>query len=416
MLLRQVPYSYMPQMESAAYLKLLERIADGSATDQEISQYNFWISNVGNSSLSWENEQLGDKHQIENEVLTRILSEIHHQLELNKPVQSNPPESHLTVSHPVEKGYKLWKRISTAAAVLLISGMSFYALNHHTLHLGLEKTTIVNDIPPGTDQAILTLANGKKIVLDGAVNGKIAEQAGISITKTADGQLVYELRESTNEKGSSAANDFNTIATPRGGQYQLNLPDGTRVWLNAASSLKYPIRFGEKNREVELQGEGYFEVSKDPSRPFKVKSGTQELEVLGTHFNVNSYSDDPARKTTLMEGSVRISSKLWIQPKVLLPGQQAIASNNGVKIVQVNPEEILDWKNGNFVFQDEPLESIMRKVARWYDVEVSYQGAPADLTFTGVVSRAKNISAVLNALDKTGKIHFKVEGKKVTVL
>ena len=401
MLPRQVPYRYMPQMESAAYLKLLERIADGSATDQEISQYNFWISKAANSAVSWEDAQMGDKHQIENEVLARILSEIHYQSGGNKPV---------------DKTYKLWKRLSIAASILLISGLSFYALNTRTLHLGLEKTEIINDIPPGTEQAILTLANGKKIVLDAAVNGKIAEQAGISITKTADGQLVYELTESTKEKGGAAANDFNTIATPRGGQYQLNLPDGSRVWLNAASSLKYPIRFGDKNRKVELQGEGYFEVSKDPSRPFSVKSGTQELEVLGTHFNINSYSDDPTRKTTLMEGSVRISSKLWKQPKILLPGQQAIASNDGVKVIQVNTEEILDWKNGNFVFQDEPLESIMRKVARWYDVEVSYQAAPADLTFTGVVSRAKNISAVLNALDKTGKVHFKVEGKKVTVL
>lgn len=411
MLPRQVPYRYMPQMESAAYLKLLERIADGSATDQEISQYNFWISKVVNSAVSWEDAQMGDKHQIENEVLVRILSEIQYKSEGNRDVESNPLEN-----SPVGKGYKLWKRLSIAASILLISGLSFYALNTRTLHLGLEKTEIINDIPPGTEQAILTLANGKKIVLDAAVNGKIAEQAGISITKTADGQLVYELTESTKENGGSAADDFNTIATPRGGQYQLNLPDGSRVWLNAASSLKYPIRFGEKNRKVELQGEGYFEVSKDPSRPFSVKSGTQELEVLGTHFNINSYSDDPARKTTLMEGSVRISSKLWKQPKVLLPGQQAVASNDGVKVIQVNPEEVLDWKNGNFVFQDEPLESIMRKVARWYDVEVSYQAAPADLTFTGVVSRAKNISAVLNALDKTGKVHFKVEGKKVTVL
>lgn len=398
-------------MESAAYLKLLERIADGSATDQEISQYNFWISKAGNPAVSWEDARLGDKNQIENELLARILLEIQQKPEVDKPVESN-----LVENDPIGKGLKLWKKLSIAASILLISGLSFYAINSRTLHLRPEETEIVNDIPPGTEQAILTLANGKKIVLDGAVNGKIAEQAGISITKTADGQLVYELTESTKENRGSTANDFNTIATPRGGQYQLNLPDGTRVWLNAASSLKYPIRFGERNREVELQGEGYFEVSKDPSRPFKVKSGTQELEVLGTHFNINSYSDDPARKTTLMEGSVRISSKLWKQPKVLQPGQQAIASNDGVKVIEVNAEEILDWKNGNFVFQDEPLESIMRKVARWYDVEVSYQGAPADLTFTGVVSRTKNISAVLNALDKTGKVHFKVEGKKVTVL
>lgn len=392
----QVPYRYMPQIERADYLKILERVADGSATDEEIVQYHSWITVAQKKEASWEMPLMGDKESLEQDILTEILLEIHQK--------------------PVEKPFKLWKRMSIAATVLLVSGLSFYALNHPTLGLGIPKTEIINDILPGTDQAILTLSNGKKIVLDGAVNGEIAEQGGISISKTADGQLVYSVAEAASGKDAHGLDAFNTIATPKGGQYQLQLPDGTKVWLNAASSLKYPVRFSAKQRQVELQGEGYFEVAKDSSRPFKVNSGTQELEVLGTHFNINSYADEATRKTSLLEGAVRISDKSWSRPVVLSPGQQAVASSNGLKVVMVNPDEVVDWKNGNFVFEDEPLESIMRKVARWYDVEVKYQDHPADLTFTGVVSRSKNISAVLNALDKTGKVHFKVEGKIVTVL
>ncbi|WP_316822135.1 FecR family protein [Pedobacter gandavensis] len=382
-------------MESADYLKLLDRIADGSATDREIIQYNLWLSLLVKQEFLAEDAGIEDKDSIENEILTRILEEIR--------------------KKPVMKTYKFWKRIGIAASFVLIAGLSFYTFNFQT-RFGSPKTEIVNDVRPGTEQAVLTLADGQQIVLDAAKSGKIAEQAGINITKTSDGQVIYSLTEQVAGKGGLNPDAFNTIATPRGGQYQLQLPDGTHVWLNAASSLKYPIRFAAKNREVEIQGEGYFEVAKDPSRPFKVKSGHQELEVLGTHFNLNSYSDESAIKTTLLEGAVRISSGLWNKPRLLSPGQQSIALNDGCKILNVNPEEVLAWKNGSFVFHDEPLESILRQVARWYDVDIYYQRKPEDLIFTGVVSRNKNISAVLNALDKTGEVHFKVEGRKVTVL
>lgn len=396
MVLWQVPYRYMPQIERADYVKILERVADGSATDQEIAQYHLWISVVQEKEASRGEPLLGNKAQLEQDILTEILLEIHQK--------------------PVAKAYKLWKSISIAASVLLISGLAFYTFHPDGLHPGLQKTVIINDILPGSEQAVLTLDNGQKIVLDGAANGKIAEQAGISISKTGDGQLVYSVTEVAGKKGVNGVDGLNTIATPRGGQYQLNLPDGTKVWLNAASSLKYPVRFATRQRLVELTGEGYFEVAKDPARPFKVKTGTEELQVLGTHFNINSYTDEATRKTTLLEGAVRINSKSWSQPIVLSPGQQAVVSNQGLKILKVNTDEIIDWKNGNFIFYEEPLESIMRKVARWYDVEVKYEGSPGDLTFTGVVSRSKNISAMLNALDKTGKVHFKVAGKVVTVL
>ncbi|NQX42210.1 FecR domain-containing protein [Pedobacter steynii] len=372
----------------------MDRISDCTATDEEIALYNACLNAVQSEEQSWDESILGNKGKLEQAIFNKISAEIQVQ--------------------PVALNLSLWKKIMAAATIVLISGISLYFYRQHMPDLTTPKTEIVNDVKPGANQAVLTLANGKRIVLNASVNGEIAEQSGIRIRKTADGQLIYTLSDSGTAANSGGPVAFNTIETPKGGQYQINLPDGTRVWLNAASSLKYPVRFDRKERKVSLQGEGYFEVAKDKHKPFKVNSGTQELEVLGTHFNINSYADEPSSKTTLLEGAVRLFPHGG-QDLILSPGQQAVLASGRMKVAMVDPEEVLAWKNGNFVFNDEGLETIMRKISRWYDVEVSYQRKPADLTFTGVVSRSRNISAVLNALDKTGKVHFKVEGKKVTV-
>jgi len=384
----------MPEIQRTDFFRLLDRISDCTATDEEIALYNAYLNAVQSEEQSWDESSLGNKGVLEQAIFNKISAEIQIQ--------------------PMAGNLSLWKKIMAAATIVLISGISLYFYRQHMPDLISPKTEIVNDVRPGSNQAVLTLANGKRIVLNAAVNGEIAEQSGIRIRKTADGQLIYTLSDSGTAANTGAAATFNTIETPKGGQYQINLPDGTRVWLNAASSLKYPVRFDRKERKVSLQGEGYFEVAKDKRKPFKVNSGSQELEVLGTHFNINSYADELSSKTTLLEGAVRLSPHGG-QDLVLSPGQQAVLTSGRMKVAVVDPEEVLAWKNGNFVFNDEGLETIMRKISRWYDVEVSYQRKPADLTFTGVVSRSKNISAVLNALDKTGKVHFKVEGKKVTV-
>jgi transmembrane sensor len=333
-----------------------------------------------------------------------------------------------------------WKRLSAnqsvvkkrslnfwlAAAVLLIIGsIGFFYFNLSKTQPAVVRTAKNNDVVPGGNKAILTLADGRKISLTDANSGEIIKQGGLSIQKTADGKLVYTVVASA--KGVKEALSFNTIETPKGGQYQINLPDGTNVWLNAASSLRYPTKF-TGTRVVELTGEGYFEVAKQKvknhisgpgSVPFIVKTSGQEVEVLGTHFNINSYKEEEGIKTTLLEGSVRVipsGLKEIEHSKLLKPGEQALLNEHAIKVKTVDTEAIIAWKNGDFVFKGDDLKSIMSRVARWYDVEVVYKGDFDHLKFGGYISRSKNISEVLNIMESTGKVHFTIDGKKITVL
>jgi len=306
---------------------------------------------------------------------------------------------------------KLWPRIAAAASVLLVlgTGLFFYKADQAPSMPKLAKTSIYkNDIAPGGVKATLTLADGRKITLDGAKNGALAQETGITITKAADGQLIYTVSDSKSKNAFA----FNTISTPKGGQYQVRLPDGTEVWLNAASSLKFPVSFSNsKQRKVELEGEAYFEVAHNKQQPFIVKTNRQDVEVLGTHFDVKSYADEPVTKTTLLEGSVRLNGSTMLKP-----GQQGLSKGNSLNVKQVDVDEELDWKNKQFILNDEDLQVVMRRLARWYDVEVVYEGEPADVQFVGVVSSTRNISGVLKLMERTGKVHFKIEGKKITVL
>lgn len=271
-------------------------------------------------------------------------------------------------------------------------------------------------ITPGGNKAILTLSDGSTIILDHAKNGLLAKQAGVSIQKTSDGKLLYTFAKNvdSSDGGSAASVIYNKIETPVGGKYQINLPDGSTVWLNASSSLRFPALFAGKTREVELTGEAYFDVAKNKSKPFKVRSNDQIVEVLGTQFNINSYSDEGMVKTTLIEGSVKVIYKDRV---VLLgPGQQFQPSHSAAKIVEADTEEVVAWKNGYFLFKDEDIQSIMRKVSRWYDVDVSYSGDIPAVGFGGNISRSKNINEVLDALQLTNAVHFKIQGRRVTVM
>jgi transmembrane sensor len=270
-----------------------------------------------------------------------------------------------------------------------------------------------NDIDPGSNKAILTLGNGQKIILTDAKNGELIKESGIEVTKTEDGKVIYKTSNLT-AKGSE--NTYNLISTPKGGQYQIILPDGTKVWLNAASHLKFPTTFtGLVNRRVELSGEAYFEVSKDKLHPFLVVSNKQTVEVLGTHFNINAYQDEPTVKTTLLEGSVRVSDPDAVA--ILKPNQQSVInSGNTIKVTQIDPEEAVAWKNGKFTFNKESLESIMKKLARWYDVEVIFQNKElGEQIFGGTISRYSKISEVLCVLERTGDVKFKIEGRRVLI-
>jgi len=296
-----------------------------------------------------------------------------------------------------------------AAAVLFISlAIGSFYINKSEVTTPLKAQLAKKiDVLPGVDKAILTLADGSKIVLDHQTKGNISEHAGVTISKTADGQLIYKV--SGKSKNASSTIAYNTIETPKGGQYQVFLPDGTRVWLNAASSLKYPEIFAGNERKVELNGEAYFEVAKNKSLPFKVISKNQEVEVLGTHFNINTYMDEKTIKTTLLEGSIRVSNHK--STKILKPGEQSLIADYGlaaINVMYVDAEDETAWKNGQFRFNNAGLKSILSQLERWYDVKIDYTTVP-DKRYNGMVPRNAKLSEVLKMLELTGSINFSIE-------
>ncbi|MGF7078882.1 FecR family protein [Mucilaginibacter sp. UYCu711] len=311
--------------------------------------------------------------------------------------------------------HTLFRKIGVrlAAAAILIGIILTVTLRLSFQYQPPKNTAYKPDIAPGTNTATLTLSNGKKINLTNAVNGKLANQSGIQIIKTGSGQITYQ---PTAEPTGATETQTNNISTPKGGQWQLTLPDGSKVWLNSASVLTYPSTFkDQKERTVQLSGEAYFEVAKDKLHPFIVKTDQQSVTVLGTHFNINSYPDEPAVKTTLAEGRVKVSTRTG-DTKFLIPGQQAVLEKDALHVKEADIEEALAWKNGYFRFNDESIQSIMRKLSRWYNIDVQYVPDVSKDGLNGKISRFKNISQVLKALEATQTVHFKVEGRRVTVL
>jgi len=307
----------------------------------------------------------------------------------------------------------MWIRYVAAASILIfISFGSYLIISTHKAKNAGTAHNAFKGIVPGGNKAILTLANGLMIALDDAMKGEIAKQAGVTITKTADGQLVYHAAAGDSSQGKSVEN---TISTPRGGQYKVILPDGTAVWLNAASSITYPTQFKSTERVVSLTGEAYFEVTKNKQAPFKVKSALQTIEVLGTHFNINAYADEAVVATTLLEGSVKVTSAS--ASALISPGEQALISRVGEGSIakrQVNTDKEVAWKNGVFSFEGEDIRSIMRQVGRWYDIEVAYAGNIPQEKYFGEISRSSSLADVFKILE-LNNLRFNVEGKTVTV-
>ncbi len=337
------------------------------------------------------------------------------------------------VYSPSFKVSGLFFRIAAAAAVALIFiTATLYIFNNDKenpakeinkiveIAKPIEKPLYKNDIRPGGNKAILTLADGTKVVLDDAKEGKIKEQGNTTIIKLDSGRLAYNNKSGIPALGKIV--QYNTLTTPRGGKYCITLPDGTIVWLNASTTLRFPVAFAGNIRKVEIKGEAYFEVAKDETMPFIVKAGNSEIKVLGTHFNVMAYADEKLLKTTLLEGKVEISvikkgEGGQSSPVMTLePGEQAqLDINNAITVVKADLEEAIAWKNGFFIFKNEPIESVMQKIARWYDVNVVYENTNDILQFTGNISRAENISEVLRIMELTETLHFKIEGKTITV-
>jgi transmembrane sensor len=383
-------------MTQDEYIALYEKYLAGGCSPVEIKTFLAYRDHVELTDAPWEEEAMGNEQDVKNLIYNRLL----------KHTESRPRRILPMLSK--------W----AAAAILLVAfSAGFYFWSHRNAQkITIAKNTntksqLHSSILPGGNKAILTLANGASVVLDNSKNGVISMQGHTTINKVAQGELVY------NSKGTATdASQFNTVSTPRGGQYQIMLSDGTRVWLNAASSLRFPTTFQGAERNVELHGEAYFEVAKNKHMPFKVKVNETEVQVLGTHFNIMGYSDESYTQTTLLEGSVKISK--GGVASLLRPGQQSVTKSNSAAIVvsDANIEGAIAWQKGNFIFYNENITSIMRKISRWYNVDVVYQGDVQNQDFDGSISRFENVADVLHMLELTRTVHFKIEGRSITVM
>jgi len=315
-------------------------------------------------------------------------------------------------------GRKHW--LTGAAAILVFAafGIKVNTVFNHVQATRQVAATQAADLKPGSNKAVLILADGSKIVLDSTKRGKIARQQSLAIINIKSGEIVYNAEAAAGKPDQPVAVNllnYNTMETPRGGQYEVVLPDGTRVWLNAASSLKYPVIFAGNKRRVELTGEAYFEVAKNAAKPFIVKTRGQSVEVLGTHFNINSYADEQAVKTTLLEGSVKVNGSTGGEIVKLIPGQQAVNITGKLSVIRdADTGEATAWKDGKFIFRDVELKTIMRQLSRWYDVDVVYEGQIATKHYRGRIPRNVPVSQIFEIL-KTSGLNFTINGREIIV-
>lgn len=381
-------------MDKKSFLDLAEKISAGVATDRETELYLLWYDSFQKEEQGWLDE-MGDRDEVRNIILSRIRTEI---------------------ESKGRKRYLYSIRKISAAVLLLIFAAGVYLWIIQEEQDGMtEELVIKNDVLPGGDKAILTLSDGAEVVLDGSLTGVIASEGEVSVKNSEDGVLIYS---GENDPGfdeiSSDKVINNTITTPQGGQYKVKLHDGTMVWLNALSSIRFPTRFSKEVREVEITGEVYFEVAHRSDQPFKVYSGAQCVEVLGTEFNIQAYEDESSIRTTLVGGAVKVITEN--ESVSIEPGYQVVNfQNDPLEVNQVNAEMAVAWKNGLFQFWDSELEEVMRQLSRWYGIEVDYLTTTEGSSFTGFVSRNVTISNVLRMIEEAGGIQFGLEDKKVFV-
>lgn len=378
---------------------LLDSYLNNTCSPAEKQQVEDWLNNFSNEDNAWLN-----------------FTEPQKQIWLDALMKDIDQTIDLQMASTERKTTRLWPKVLSAAAVIAViisAGVYFFSPEKNTKQLS-EIITVKTNIPAGGNKATLTLAGGKVIDLSDSDPGVIAAQAGSTITKTKEGQLVYQGHSLKQGQDSPA----NSISTPRGGQYQVELPDGTKVWLNAASTLKYPAYFTGPERKVELSGEAYFEVAHNKAKPFKVlfshEGKTQEIEVLGTHFNISSYPDESAATTTLLEGSVKVKNGSN-QNLVLVPGQQSVSENGHLSARTANTEEAIAWKNGYFQFTESDLGGIMRQLSRWYNIEVTFKdNRKADELFHFKASRNLGLNDMLKIFELNG-IKLKIERRTLIV-
>ena len=383
---------------------LLKVYSDGKATIDEEQELFDWVATG--------NEQPIKKH-IEELVSSYNSNEVVPLVDWEQLYQQIVEEKNSRNIQPVVRKMA-WPRWVAAAAMLLLLGTGYYfltATNKEKRELvGIEQPKRNDIAPPNTVNAILTLSNGQKIILDSTGNGTLAMQGSVNVIKLADGQIVY--------RGISKEVQYNTLSNPRGSKViSLILADGSKVWLNSASSLRYPTSFTGKERKVEITGEAYLEVAHNPAMPFIVSKGNTSIKVLGTHFNVNAYDNESSLNVTLLEGSVSITTTGSQHSKVIKPGEQAQVGGKGdIELANsVDLNEVMAWKNGMFSFKNADIESIMREVSRWYDVDVVFE-KPIEEKFYAEVSRNTSVSTLLEMLGATEAVHFKIVGKTISVM
>ena len=392
-------------MELSKARELIQKYKDGTLTSPEKALLESWYLDLAQT----------DSAPIDAETLESHLDEVWNALPVNQTAEIKPA-----------KALSVFWRLAAAASVILALGVGTYYFYTHKNTAPVAEAVSPADVAPGESKAVLTLADGAEIVLDSIVNGQLAREGNTSIVKTNAGEIVYT--PSGEKSGKDNALTYNTITTPKAGQFQVRLPDGTKVWLNAQSSVRFPTAFTGPERVVEIMGEVYFEVAKmtiGPRKvPFKVLAGNQLVEVLGTRFNINSYQDEGKIKTTLLEGSIKVRESANANGGVLLrPGQQSeltatgntrTGSKQGFDVKTVNAGAVVAWKDGFFRFDNVGLPELMRQLARWYDMEVVYRAPAGEHEFVGQIERSAPLSKVLKILEM-GDVHFRVEGKTIIV-
>lgn len=387
-------------------LDLIEKYLAATISKEELIALNNWYHTHDDSQTTVEpliSATQNDDQSSEEVISRRIYEKLLNRKDIQVPRKKISP----------------WKNYAAAIALLIsICGLGYFYLHQRSntknnAKVALQATSINADLAPGGNKARLTLADGSVVILDSLQNGSIAKQGGIDIQKLANGQLTYNRTNSA----INATVVFNQISTPRGGTYRITLADGTKVWLNAASELKYPTTFKGATREVVLKGEAYFEVAKNAAKPFLVHTAQQTVQVLGTHFDVNAYQDEPVTKTTLLEGRVKvIANHNADQQTILVPGQQSALHPSGKLTLNLHPdlEQVTGWKDGFFVFHSTDLKSILRLISRWYDADIEYK-SPKNPVFTGQISKQLPVSKVFALLSLTNEVHYSIEGKTIIV-
>lgn len=375
------------------YYELAKKWLDGNITDAEKKEFDAWFNEGLDEDIIVPPSFASSEEVLRQRMLQTVSSKIGKRKYLK-----------------TERGLM---QLAAASIFFILAGFALYLFSkkkeyaQQSMAISVQEK-ITPSISPGGNKAVLVLGDGSQIVLDTAQTGTIANEQSTKIIKLKSGQISY-----TGSDASLSATTYNTLWTPKGGQYQLELADGSKVWLNSTSSLRFPTSFVGNERIVELEGEAYFEVAKNASAPFKVKVKDMEVKVLGTHFNIMAYADEAQIQTTLAEGSVQVSHQN--QKLVLKPGQQSrVSANKQLEAGAVDVDEVIAWKNGLFHFSDADIQSIMRQVARWYNVEIVYEDN-ITTKFNGTISKTVGIEKLFQMLELTGAVHFTIKDNKIIV-